>query len=126
MERLRIIGRAHELEGSGRELTHHHHAAASKPSDSDWWKARMEESLAERFTIDMDEVQEVRRRFPAHLHDWAERMIAVDPNVALDEGFVDLVHQFCLQPLWQQGIRQDLIDKAATRANGPVVMAMML
>ena len=86
----------------------------------------MEESLAKRFTIDMDDVQEVRRRFPAHLHDWAERVIAADPNAALDEGVVDLVHQFCLQPLWQGGKRQDLIDKAAARANGKVVMAMTM
>ena len=96
VERLRSIGRAHELEGSGREPTHHHHGAASESSDSDWWKVRMKESLAEQFNIDMDEVHEVRRRFPAHLHDWAERMIAVELNAALDEGVVDLLHQFCL------------------------------
>ena len=85
----------------------------------------MEESLAERFNIDMDEVHEVRRRFPAHLHGWADRMIAVDPHAATDEGVVDQVHQWILQPLWKQGIRKDLINKASKRANGPVVMAIM-
>ena len=42
---------AAELEGSGREPT-------QQPSQSEWWTARMMESLAERFHIDEDEVEE--------------------------------------------------------------------